>query len=373
MKNFLKKYYRDVVTGLMLTVSLTLIMFVGFNGSRMLGAFREDRRNWYAGKYAYTYIFAAEKSIKIQDYPSGSIQEENPYLLEDMAASKQGVSLEVTGLHEEGSLEFISVMLLLSRGKEDDYLLESLDERVSEENGIWIGRSRVRNTKAREGRRYAVIQGQGEYPVQGMLVNQSASGYDDRMILPYETMSADRKELWKEVLQNKFRLYVAGDNDKEVQAECHRLLEMLDKAGYSVEEERSDEDSMEQQYRYFAKLLLPLFMIFCIGNIVVVVRLWMMRKKREMAICKSLGAGTFFQMRRLLWGFFKCLLPSAVLGFLLELAYSAWEGRSINLSNYVNPQGCVLLLGMLAVFVGNMLLYVRFIRSVPPATGMKEK
>lgn len=371
MKKFLRKYFRSPITGILLTLSMAIAFFVCVSGGKMKSMAAEPF-DWYDGQYTCIAKY-------IIDVSNMKDEAELTNLVEYFAEYSDGVAIEE--IVTAGNIALSEkIKVLMNNGDLKNFAPELSDNEIEaalkEKNVVFLGDSQMQSSYKVDGKLYFDINHK-PYRVMGSLKNYSISGYDNRIVVMYQTLS----DKYKKDIKEFYRYYnprcsvtIGADSyekiNERLKAAQNELIRYKIKLTW---EERNVLTLTDKRKEGINSTFLPAFIIFCAVNVFVAVRLWLVSRKREIAVFKSFGMSMTGLIIKVIAEMLKCAFTGIILGAGAELLYTVLSGSEIRAENYFNGTVGTMIIAMLAVFVVNILFYYFYIKNIPPATGIKNK
>ncbi|MDY5576535.1 MAG: ABC transporter permease [Lachnospiraceae bacterium] len=370
MGYYIKKYYRDILTGSLITFSFALTFFVALNCIRLVnyltGETKMEKTEFSSQVTFGINLIDPATGMRMDEKLSG----EN--LLELLDIHKGTVM--ITNLSTiKGAGEQKNVIYVISEN--DDMPYEVLSGKYPEQdfkNGsAMISKDMMKYTEDKDGDLYLTVNGY-YHKVAGILESYTLSGYDETVMVYVNAMyGKEQYELNQSLKQNNDLCQITIGSKSDRAMEYYQQMEekfgLLDiPLSFS---DNSQDGTEEKIYEYLNRIVLPVILLFCIMNIYAVTGIWVRHRLREFAIWKAFGATQGIIMNQLLGQYVKCIAPSVFIGVFLQMIYLKIAGISFQTEEYMTVSGIRIGILIMLVAVAVLYHYARFIKRTEPAGG----
>lgn len=373
MKEFIKKYYRDTLTGMLMSLSLAFTFFMVLNCVRLVGVIEhEDKIDGYV-KWVYANI------EPLNDIETDEEQEEFGELIKEinmfeiLKENSSNVSLywgaRVNNSEDGGA----TVQYVVSYNEEfNRKIIEGELPKKDFSNGcVLVNEKAKKAVEYRDNKMFVEIDSE-EYEVSGIIRDTSISGNDEEFILFAEAMTKEQQEkVMSDMNIQRCMIHIGSDEvnpmsvyasvgDKLSNYSC--VLRTIDGIGHSENEIFS---------RIMNIIIQPIMIIFSFANVFVVTGIWVKRRLKECAIRKAFGATHGMIMMHLMKEMFKCVLVSFVLAIIIQLIYVWMTGKIFAAIIYFNSTSAKIILGVFLIIMAILCHYGKLVKKTEPVTAIR--
>ncbi len=372
MKEVIKRYYRDVLTGVLMTLSLALTFFLVINGIRLIGMMeQEDKIDGYAEELYGVIDSIAEITdwdIKCEFYNSLDSINMFELLKTDAcnvsfynsafipgATDGNGVVQYVVSCNEDFSRKIIEGEM-----PKDDF-----------SNGcVLISETAKKAVEIKDGESYIEIDGY-MYKVSGVVRDVTMSQSEEEYILFADAMTREQKDKIEEKLTEHRCMLHIGSSEGKVMEVFRDISGKLSSYEAKIDaREGIGHSQMEMYTRDVNKIIQPVMIFFSFLNVFVVTGIWVRRRLKECAIRKSFGATYGMLMTHLMKEMSKCVAVSFVLGVIMQIIYGKVTGQIFDAVIYFNTTTVKILAVVFVIIAGILCFYGSLVKKTENITAI---
>lgn len=306
MKNLFRVIFRDIPSSVLLMVGFGLTIFIAMLGSDLVNNIMNSRESDNNGVYNY-YLDMYHTDRVIEDL--GDMQ---ALYLEDSA--EEFVYEDIYKIMVDNNINFynqdgvyvgkgqeqqFTATSIISLDKTEPFILSEGYVDWSDKNTVIIGESIKDYTDIIDNKEYLLVNGT-YYEVTGVLENNGSFEYDSSIYF----INIDQKEkITQSINRGLIDKIDAGLNGSMVVfSKDSDILDKINIVKKQMEEELplsisvnseptriEDKDNTNFLYENISKVLLPIFMVFCIGSCCSISSLWVKVRKTDIAIRLTYG------------------------------------------------------------------------------------
>lgn len=363
----IKKFFRNIPTGILMILGFSILMFMIFNVVSMLNAMKiKDDDAYRYNQEVSIYVDSAENSSKI-DYAELVIGKGNVYINNDLAYIDE-INME-TVVH--GLVQYDEELKhKLSSGK---YPAFDMDD--SQPLAV-VGYDIYKEASVKGNDRYITILGV-EYKIVGVLQKEAADNIDYTVIAFIESLKEkDRNEYIRKSSNNYKSYYLDYQSDKyDYRKDVEDMVSKLKSDAIEVflldERLVAGVHDVNEGINSFKNTTVYLVVIFCLFNCFAITNLWIRNRYIELSIRKAYGYNTMQIVILLIKDLVKYMIISVALGFVMQIAYNAVKGINLINEAVLGDVAEVLLMGIIVVLI-TVALQLSKVIKIAPATSMKE-
>lgn len=360
----IKKIFRHSYVSALFVIGLAISCFVLINVSNLVSNMLQDSQQLH--KYKFEKYVSA---LYMEPIPS---ELESTLILDALSCAEEvteGNMFLVSLVQLNKSLDQYTVRVLVKENEETGLSYTPLSEK-NKKNGAIIGES-LKSQLLKDSEGYYVELSGIRIPIIGILDNKMVGGVDTSFYLFWENCD--------ETLQHKlvtlfgdYHFYYASHEN--IQDSCTKFRKVLMAKGFDAEEyEVAYSGDVENAwYEMYHSLFLPLCFLFSICNCFIVSYVWLLYRKREIAIRKAYGYHTGQLAILLGKDIFVLTLLGSILAIVIQMLYSCFSGVSL-LGQQIWWKIGMIVVGMLGVIVLNVLFALLKIRQIEPCKEITEE
>jgi len=373
MKKMLKRYYRDVLTGVLMTLSLSFTFFLILNSIRIINLINDEVKvdEYVKCMYVSTELLDAETE---QDEKTFEELSRKADLFEILNEETCNVSLYSIALNSKVREGTIRVQYVVSYN-------ESLDRKVVSgeipnadfTNGcVLITESMLDATESINDKKYIELNGD-VYEISGIIRDVSVGQSEREVIIFAGAMSKEQKtKVFSEKTGNKWKTIHIGSNVNNPLNVYKSINDKLNKYGMQLTSHGGlSHSQLEESTRYMNSVLQPIMIFFSFTNVFVVTGIWVKKRLRECAIRKSFGATYDMIMVHLIKEMFKCVIVSVVIGAIIQFVYLRITDNMFYIKLYINKTSAIVMAGVFFIILIIMCYYGKHIKKTEPITAIK--
>ena len=355
----IKKFFRHSYVSALFAVGLAISCFVLINVSDLVSNMLRDNQNLHQYKFErYVYVSPMNKDSLTVDALS-------------CAEKITKGNIFVNSLVElNKSLDQYTIRVLMKKNEETGLSYTKLDKK-NQKNGAIIGESLKSQLLEDSDGHYVELNGI-RIPIVGILDNKLTGGVDTSFYLVWENCDENLQQMLISLFGNYFVFYYASHDD--IEDSYLQFIKILASKGFNAEEYdvMYNGDVENAWYEIYHSLFLPICFLFSICNCFIVSYVWLLYRKREIAIRKAYGYHTG-QLAILLGKDISVLtLMGSVLAAFMQMLYSFFFHESF-LSQQGWKRNGIIVIGILCVITMNVLFALIKTRQIQPCKEMAEE
>ncbi len=374
MKEFIKKFYRDILTGVLMSLSLAFTFFMVLNCVRLIGMVEyEDKIDGYI-KGIYCNIDPV--------YDINTEKERNEFIeatkdiniFNILKEENCNVSLywgeRVNGAEDGAAI----IQYVVSYAEEfNRKIIEGELPNKDYSNGcVLISEKAKKAVEYRDSKMFVEIDSE-EYEVAGVIRDTSISQNEEEFILFADAMTEQQQEkAMTDFMIERCKIHI-GSNKINPMDTYASINEKLNKYSCML---KSDDGISYSENEYFSRMMnviiQPVMVVFSFINVFVVTGIWVKRRLKECAIRKAFGATHGMIMTHLMKEMFKCVLVSFVLGTILQLIYIKVTGKIFDVILYFNSISAKIIAGVFLIIAAILCYYGNLVKKAEPVTAIRK-
>lgn len=363
----IKKFFRNIPTGMLMILGFSILMFLIFNIVSLLKVM--DIKN--SDKYRYNQELSLSIFSTRDDYEINSDElvfgKGNIYINNESAYIDEiNMKTVVLGLvqYEEGLKRKLSV---------GEYPSFDMDD--SEPLAV-VGYDIYKEANIKGKNRYITILGV-EYKIVGVLQKEAADNIDYTVIAFIESLKEkDRSEYIRKSSDNYTSYYCDYQSDncdyrKDVEVLSNKLRSEEIELMILDERLTADVHSVNNSIDSFKEKTIYLVALFCLFNCFAITNLWIRNRYIELSIRKAYGYNTIRISILLVKDLIKYMIISVVFGFAMQTVYNVIKGTNLINETVLEDSVAVLLMGIIVVLI-TVALQLSKVMRIAPASSIKE-
>lgn len=363
----IKKFFRNIPTGILMVLGFSVLMFMIFNTVSLLNAMNINNRDTYRYNQELSiYVDSAEKDYEV-DSSELVIGKGNIYINSESAYIDE-INMEtvVHGLvqYEEELKNEISF------GK-----YPALDIDDSQPMAV-VGYDIYKEASVKENDRYITILGV-EYKIVAVLEKEAADNIDYTVIAFIESLKEEDRDEFIRKSSNNYKSYYLDyqsdnyDYRKDIEDMTSKLKSNAIEVFLLDERLVAPVHDVNEGINSFKNNTIYLVVIFCLFNSFAITNLWIRNRYIELSIRKAYGYNIIQIVILLIKDLVKYMIISVALGFVMQIVYNAIKGTNLINEAVLEDVVKVLLMGIIVVLITVALQLSKVIR-IAPASSMKE-
>lgn len=370
MKDRIKKYYRDVLTGVLMTISLALTFFMTLNCIRLVNIIDEkNSTNTYVQKmYAEINLVNEETGVK-------SIDKVKDVDFAEVFNIERGNVSYIMGTEIGGMTSYSTyVQYVIACNEEyDGKLIKGELCNGDFRNGnVLISENMLKYIVEKDEKQYIEVAGE-LYKVSGVLENTNISEMEKTVVLFVEGMTEEQKEKFNEriIADSCNGIIEIGSNKYNVTELFNGINLAFNKYGAKLMSGGSVLRSEEEEFaRTVNRMIQPVLILFSFVNVYVITGIWVRRRLNECAVRKSFGASYGMIMCHLLLEMFKCVCVALVLSMTLQLIYLRVSGKTFVFAQYITDESLKIMSMVMIIIIIILFCYGKLIKKTEPVTAI---
>ena len=363
----IKKFFRNIPTGIMMILGFSILMFMIFNTLSILKSMEIKSSDTY--KYNQEFSIYVDSSKKDYDVDSKQliIGKGNVYINNESAYINE-INME-TVVHGLVQYEEELKHKLIS-GK---YPALEIDD--SQPLAI-VGSDIYKVASVKGDDKYITILGV-EYKIVGVLQKDVLDNMDYTVIAFIDSLNEKDKKEYIRKSSNNYKSYYCDyqsdnyDYRKEIEDLIYKFksneIEIL------LLEERLDAGvhAVNDAINSFRDNTVYLVVICCLFNCFTITNLWIRNRYIELSIRKAYGYNTIKIVKLIIKDLVKYMLISIALSFAVQIVYNAIKGTNLMNEAVLEDVVKVIIMGIIVVLFTVALQVSKVIR-IAPASSIKE-
>lgn len=362
-----KKFFRNIPTGILMILGFSILMFMIFNTLALLNSINMKSSNIYKYNQELSiFLDSTESNYKINSSEL-VIGKGNIYINNESAYINE-INME-TVVH--GLMQYREDLKYeLSYGK-----YPALDIECNQPSAV-VGYDIYKEASVKGNDRYITILGV-EYKIVGVLQKKAADNIDYTVIAFIESLSEkDRNEYIRKSTNNYTSYYLDYQSDNyDYRKGVENLIAKLksDEIKIYILEERlsAGVHSVNDGIDGFKKNTIYLVVVCCLFNCFTITKLWIRNRYIELSIRKAYGYNLIQIFLLLVKDLVKYVIISVALGFVMQIIYNLIKGINLISEVVLEDVMKVFFMGIIVVFI-TVALQVSKVIKIAPASSMKE-
>ncbi|MGN0375731.1 MAG: FtsX-like permease family protein [Butyrivibrio sp.] len=371
--NFLQRIFREKSTGIIFVLGLTVSCFVLINISDLISRINTEYKALNNYDYVETSYTSYEGMFTDGIAENGIITMDNylELITSRMLQDKVGNSYirVIVPLNEE--IDAYPANILINQN-EDINLDCNEDYDITAQNGIIIGENLLEYTSVSGKTRTLVIAG---IPMQviGVLNNKAAGGIDNSIYIFWDNCDDKIKKYITEITAGDIIecTYKSRENITATYQSFTSDMRTMGFTSTSVKD-RYRGGYQNKWYIAYNSIFLGAGLIFSVANCYSVAYLWLIRRKKELAVRKAFGSSNLQIMGIVLGDIIKLIVPAIFLAVVVQVVYNAIFGGSF-FNTQIFAQIIIVCLGMLFISFLILIHLLDYIRLIPAAAILNEQ
>lgn len=372
-KRFLQKIFRESATSVLFVLGLTISCFILINVADLIEKINKENNVLNSFKYsAYSYLDGEEVLSNYEDQMTAADQ------LADMVVAR--LSEETVGntylelkvnVDEKIDTYTANVVMQLN---EDVRIDCGTDYNVNEENGIIIGESLTELIKDKDGIKTIEIGG-NTMKVIGVMKNEMAGGVDHSIYIFWDNCDEQVKEYLSGIISNEIRILLKFNyrSQSDISKSYQTFISDMEAIGFRniIIEAKYNGDYQNYWYRFYNSIFMGISLILSIFNCFTVSYLWIISRKKELAIRKAYGYSSLQITGMMMKDIMKLCIPACILAELVQLLYINIVGGDV-FTGQMFMKILFVCMGMILIAILNALHMIQHIKKVSPVSVLTE-
>lgn len=374
---FIHRIFREKLTSIIFVAGLAVSCFILINFADLYAGIQKENEAYYS----FEYVFRAYLNQYDEAYlDTGWKPDADNYsrvIIDRLRQETVGNTYIEMSVYLNNSKAFKDASIIMKLN-ETAGLKCTEEYDASTANGIIIGESILDYTTVSNGQRVLIID-EFEMPVIAVLENNTTGGYDNSIYLFWDNMDSEVKAYFENEMPDAWNLYITHKSHNDITGAFYQLKDDLTLQNIVVSHVRDvreykevTEDYRNEWYREFNKIFLGGSLIFSLFNCFSVSYLWLIRRKRELALRKAFGYSSG-QITGLVFGdIIKLCIPACIMALVVQLIYNLICGNQI-FDMYVLIRIALVCMGMFVISVLTSIYLLEHINRVPAAKVLAER
>ena len=313
----INKIFRNPASDILFMVGLVIACVILINISDLASRISIEDKNTKIYKHVYSCVidnsFNEEWARYALDY-FDSFKQGNVYLTHNVHIDEQRDGTYVYVLMEANE----ELLFDLKEGECDDY--------KKYEDAVIIGESLEKFVVEENGKKCIYIDNLS-YNVIGILKNNMAGQVDTSLYVFWDTMNHDRKEHWIKFNFSGHRIYYESNIDEICFEQGFTEKRVEYKVSFSqIRNKKKISDEQNEIYKETNKVLLGVGLVFSILTCFSVSHLWLMNRRKELAVRFAYGYNDSNIFILLAKDTFYLVIPSFVISIIVQMLYGLLAG-----------------------------------------------
>lgn len=373
LKRILQQIFRDSVASVLFVLGLTVSCFILINVADLVDKMNRENKVLNSFRYATSsYIDGTELFYQSED------QNVTAKELTDLVTTR--LSEETTGntylelqvnINEKTDTYTADIVMQLN----EDAKIECLtDYDVNEENGVIIGESLLEFTREKDGIQTIELGG-NTMKVIGLMTNKMSGGADYTLYIFWDNCDRQVREYLNQIISDELngilKFSYKSQNDM---ADAYKKF-VSDMENYGLRSFIIDAvyegDYQNYWYRYYNSIFMGISLILSVLNCFTVSYLWILTRKKELAIRKAYGYSIPQITGMILRDVMKLCIPACFLAELIQFIYITVVGEEI-FTGQMFFKIFIVCMGMILIAILNALHMIQHIKKVSPVSVLVE-
>ena len=240
------------------------------------------------------------------------------------------------------------------------------------QNEVIIGESLVDDTTISEGVRTIQIENSW-FQVVGIMENQMSAGIDNSIYVLWDSCNDEVKNNLFDTMKDEYT-NIFFKSQQDISMEFNNFTDKVSEAGLRYDiynAEYAGSDYQNYVYQVYNKLFLGISFVFSVFNCFAVSSLWIINRKKELAIRKTYGYSIVRIAGLVLSDIWKLSIPATLLAVVVQIIYGAVAGETL-LGGHILLKVLFVSFGMIIVTILTTIWHLYYIGKVPPVAVLAE-
>ena len=360
MKYYIKKYFRDTFTSIVLIFSIAVTIFCSLNVARQMKAYNEKQ-----SETEREYLASASFTLS----NTGGIEESGKYdsIQEEVAIVKSNqcnIYSEGYLFMQEGMKQIIAELIYCANEELPYNYIEGDGTYENDEPTIFIGKDLLEKTYKENGKRYINIGGY-KFFVGAVIDSTSALDYNEKAVFFYDNLVANigAKNVEGLFASHNYISIASNISNENVNRTISSIKEKLEDDCELTIVEKDDGG-----YIYVSKTLGGYISkaanILCILNVIIIINIWIKRKYKEFAIRKAFGSSDISIVLKLIRQFVGYFILSFGVGIFIQYIYSVIRNKTFKFSYFFGQSESKIYIYIFAILIIEILANIVYIRKI---------
>ena len=373
LKRMLQKIFRESATSILFILGLTVSCFILINVAELIQ--KINKENKVINNFRYTtssYLDGTELFYNCEDQItiSNNLTKLVTSRLSEETSGNTYLELQVN-VNEKIDTYTANIVMQLN---EETKINCNKDYDVTEENGIIIGESLLQFTTDKNGVRTIMIGG-NTMKVIGIMKNEMSGGVDNTIYIFWDNCDEQMKEYINNIISKEIKgiLKFTYRSEQDIANIYKNFVNNMEKNGFKVFiiDAYYDGDYQNFWYRTYNSIFMGISLILSILNCFTVSYLWLINRKKELAIRKAYGYSILQITGMMIKDVIKLCIPACILAEIVQFIYITAIGGEV-FTGQVFMKILFVCIGMLVITIVNSLYMIRHVKKVSPVSVLTE-
>lgn len=373
LKRILQQIFRESATSILFILGLTVSCFILINVAELIEKINKENKVLNNFKYtASSYLDGTELFYNCEDQItiSNNLTKLVTSRLSEETSGNTYLELQVN-VNEKIDTYAANIVMQLN---EDAKINCNKDYDVTEENGIIIGEDLLQFTTDKDGIRTIVIGG-NTMKVIGIMKNEMSGGVDNTIYIFWDNCDEQMKEYINNIITKEIKgiLKFTYRSEQDTTNAYKDFVNDMEKNGFKVFiiDAYYEGDYQNFWYRTYNSIFMGISLILSILNCFTVSYLWLINRKKELAIRKAYGYSILQITGMMIKDVIKLCIPACILAEIVQFIYTTAIGREV-FTGQVFMKILFVCIGMLIITIVNSLYMIRHVKKVSPVSVLTE-
>ena len=352
--NQLRKIFRNPASDLLLVFGLAISCIILLNISDLIGKISVEKQ----AVNAYTYSMSIGIFGKMGE-------EQSSFMVQKLDVFNEGNIYLTKSVHIDRQRDGKLAYVLMSDNEKLllDYKKGGYKKGEAYKNAVIIGESLEKYIKEDNGKKYIDIDND-RFNVIGILENKMSAGIDSSIFVLWDTMDEAIKENWLENDFGTHEIYYESNVSEGTFFETlssEALQYGIELDNYSSK--KNETDYQNEWYKVTNKILLAIGLVFSIFTTFSVSYLWLLNRKRELAVRMSYGYSSYHIFKLLFKDTVYLIIPAFLLSVVVQLIYGVIFDKAVLFGEAFLLRMFVIFIGIFGIVMVNTLYLMRKLKS----------
>ena len=373
LKRILQQIFRESATSILFILGLTVSCFILINVAELIEKINKENKVLNNFKYTTSsYLDGTELFYNCEDQItiSNNLTKLVTSRLSEETSGNTYLELQVN-VNEKIDTYAANIVMQLN---EDAKINCNKDYDVTEENGIIIGEDLLQFTTDKDGIRTIVIGG-NTMKVIGIMKNEMSGGVDNTIYIFWDNCDEQMKEYINNIITKEIKgiLKFTYRSEQDTTNAYKDFVNDMEKNGFKVFiiDAYYEGDYQNFWYRTYNSIFMGISLILSILNCFTVSYLWLINRKKELAIRKAYGYSILQITGMMIKDVIKLCIPACILAEIVQFIYTTAIGGEV-FTGQVFMKILFVCIGMLVITIVNSLYMIRHVKKVSPVSVLTE-
>ena len=367
LKRMLQLIFRESAASGLFVFGLTVSCFILINVADLVEKINNENTVLNSFKYSASSFLDGTELFNNSENQQVTVNEITELVTTRLSEETNGntyLELQVN-VNEKIDTYTANVVMQLN---EDAKIDCDMDYDLNEENGIIIGENLLEFTRDKDGIKTIEIGG-NTMKVIGVMENKMAGGVDHTIYIFWDNCNESMRKYLNAIIAGELRgiLKFAYKGQDDISVAYKEFVHDMEKIGLRslIIDAVYEGEYQNYWYRLYNSIFMGISLILSIFNCFTVSYLWIISRRRELAIRKAYGYSSLQITGMMMKDIIKLCIPACILAELVQLVYVTIVGGDV-FTGQMFMKILFVCMGMILIAILNALHMIQHIKKVSP-------